>query len=253
MALKRNLRAGELYDRARASMRSARLTRVETVFLVLTVLFAFTVVYFYVAKVYPRKAELDGLEARERAAHLQLLDGAVKRKKLDAQRANSTRILDSLLDFERRLNDRSRGTPAIISEVNNLARQHRASAGDYSYRATAVETDNGESLPSSARRDESKLPVYSSLGIDTTVVGDYQDLRRLIGAIERSRQFILINAVAFQGEAEGPGRKHVVPAPVVLPAPGAPPVIQGSRPEAPAAVLVSLRIEMETYFRAADR
>jgi hypothetical protein len=112
-----------------------------------------------------------------------------------------------------------------------------------------VEVDNPES-PSSARRDDRQLSVYSSLGIDTTVVGDYQDLRRLIGAIERSRQFILINAVAFQGEAERPGRSS---APVVLPAPGAPPVVQASRPETPGGIVVSLKIEMETYFRNEDR
>ena len=245
MELRRNWQIREAYERGRASMRSARLSRVEMVFLAVAILFAFTVIYFYVAKVYPRKAELDGLEARERAAHLQLLDASGKRKKLEAQGANSTRITDSLQDFERRLNDRQRGTPAIISEVNNLARQHRATAGDYSYRTTAVEVDNGENLPSSARRDD-RLSVYSSLGIDTTVVGDYQDLRRLIAAIERSRQFILINGVAFQGEAEGPGRNNV---PVVLPAPGSPPVVQGGRPETPGGMLVSLRIEMETYFR----
>ena len=247
MEFKRNL--GELFERSQAALRRARLSRVETVFLVAAILFAFTVIYFYVAKVHPRKAELDGIEARERAAHSQLLDVAGKRKKLEAQRSNSTRIMDSLKDFERRLNDRERGTPAIISEVNNLARQHRAAAGDYSYRMTAVEPDNAENLPSSSRRDD-RLNVYSSLGIDTTVVGDYQDLRRLIGAIERSRQFILINGVAFQGEAERPGRTNI---PVVLPAPGAAPVVQPARSETPAAVQVSLRIEMETYFRGEDR
>ena len=249
MDLRRNLQAREVYERARASMRHARLSRVEIVFLAAAILFALTVIYFYAAKVQPRQAELDGLEARERAAHTQLLDAAGKRKKLEAQRANSTRIIDSLLDFERRLNDRPRGTPAIISEVNNLARQHRATTENYSYRTTAVEVDNPES-PSSARRDDRQLSVYSSLGIDTTVVGDYQDLRRLIGAIERSRQFILINAVAFQGEAERPGRSS---APVVLPAPGAPPVVQASRPETPGGIVVSLKIEMETYFRNEDR
>ncbi len=245
MAISNNKTARDLIGQAQTALRSLRLKPIETLFLVATLAFASVVVYFYVFEVRARRVELDGLDARDRAAHSRILEAGAKKKKLEAQRSNASLIIDSIQSFERRLKNREQGTSAIISEVNNLAKQHRALAGDYSYRVIEGETDNQANQAPSSQRVES-LNAYTALGIETTVVGDYGDLRRLISAIERSQQFIVINSVAFQGEADRPGLT-VVPAglPAVLPA-----VQQRSVPATgEGGIPVSLKIEMETYFR----
>ncbi len=248
MASRTNKRIADTLDRARFAFRSVRLKPVEALSLAATLLFAIAVGYLYFFEVRARQSELDGFEARDRAAHSRLLEAASEKKKLEAQRSNASLIIESIGDFERRLQTRQEGTPAIINEVNGLSLQHRAVASDYSYKVIEGEGDNPANPSASSRADESDLKAYTALGIDTNVMGDYRDLRRLISAIERSRQFIVINSVTFQGEAERPGRTPVAAGmPAVVPAqvgpPASAPVSTGGG--AP----VSLKLEMETYFR----
>jgi hypothetical protein len=228
-----------------ASLRRIRLSRVEMVALAVTVLFAGAVTFFYFFEVRSRRTELESLDARDLAAHSRILDATIRRKKLDTQRSNASLIIDSIGSFEKRLKNREMGTPAIITEVNGLARQHRALAGDYAYKV--VEGEAEAQVKESASSQRVDLPnTYTALGIDTTVVGEYADLKRLISAIERSPMFIVINSLAFQGEADKAAQ--------VGPPPGMGPVMpaQQQRPAgnpAPAGAAVSLKIEMQTFFR----
>jgi Tfp pilus assembly protein PilO len=232
-------------DHVVASVRRVRMTPVEIVALAGTILFAGAVLFFYVFEVRSRRTELDGLDARDRAAHSRILEATTRKKKLEAQRSNASQIIDSIGSFEKRLKNRELGTPAIITEVNSLAKQHRAVAGDYAYKVVEGEAEVQAKESASSKRAE--LPnTYTALGIDTTVVGDYADLKRLISAIERSPLFIVINSLAFQGEADKSGQAG--------PPPGMAPVMptQQQRPvqnAAPGGMAVSLKIEMQTFFR----
>ena len=232
------------------SLRRVHLSRLEMVALAGTVLFAGAVLFFYFFQVRSRRTELESLDARDRAAHNRILDATTRRKKLEAQRSNASLIIDSIGSFEKRLKTRDLGTPAIITEVNSLAKQHRAVAGDYAYKMVEGEPETQAKDASSSQKVD-LTNTYTALGIDTTVVGDYADLRRLIASIERSPQFIVINSVAFQGEADRPGQAG--------PPPGMAPVMpaqQQPRPvanAAPGGMAVSLKIEMQTFFRNEPR
>lgn len=232
-----------------SGIRSARLKPLEILFLMVTIIFAGIVAYFYFFEVSARRDELDGLDGRERTAKSRILDAENRKKRLDAQRTNASLIIDSINDFESGLKNREQGTPAIISEVNSLAKQYRVSAGDYNYRVVESEADKPTASGGAAsKRDESLLNAYTALGIDTTVVGDYDDLRRLIAAIERSRQFIVIDVISFQGEGDRPGQTQLaVPAGAAPPGMARQPVANQMKP---GSVPVSLKIEMETYFRS---
>lgn len=250
MASRANKRIADILDRTRYAFRNMRMKPVEVLSLAATLLFALAVGYLYFFEVRARQTELDSFEARDRTAHSRLLEAATQKKKLEAQRINASLIIESIGDFERRLQTRQLGTAAIINEVNSLALQHRAIASDYSYKVIEGQGDNPTNPSASSRIDESDLKAYTALGIETNVMGDYRDLRRLISAIERSRQFIVINSVAFQGEAERPGRTPAAAGmPAVVPAQVGPPANAGA-PGAPGGgAPVSLKIEMETYFR----
>jgi Tfp pilus assembly protein PilO len=65
--------------------------------------------------------------------------------------------------------------------------------------------------------------LYPGIGIAVTVEGPYANLRRFLREIEGSRQFIVINAIELEGVTEGDA-------------------VTG-------AALVSLRLDMATYFQ----
>lgn len=232
------------------SVRRGRLSTIETAFLLAAIAFAGVVFYFYASQVGPRQAELSAFDGREQAARARLAAAAERKKKIEEQRNNSTSIVESLGMFERRLKDRSRGTPQIIDEIDRMARTHRVQAGDFSYKVAAAEPTPEPGAAS--RLNERDLQVYTALGITTTLTGDYQNLRRLIAAIEGNSTFMLINSVAFQGAADRGQSGGVVPAAV---GPGGAPVAAPVAPRAPQPAAnpnetaVSLKLEMETYFR----
>ena len=115
------------------------------------------------------------------------------------------------------------------------------------------------------RRD--KLPnVYEGLGIDTTVEGEYHDLRRFMAALERSRNFVIVNAITLQSIDEkqrsklnlGTLNPGAPPKPGSSVMPQAEPVAganpEGARPtEAPTKIVVALKVEMETHFAREER
>jgi hypothetical protein len=80
--------------------------------------------------------------------------------------------------------------------------------------------------------------IYPKMGIETTVIGDYPNLRRFLGDLEKSQQFVILNALAFQGEADR-----------VRQAAGNPSSLTRLELGSPDSVPVSLKIELETYFQ----
>jgi Tfp pilus assembly protein PilO len=256
------LQNGELRERLSGSIRGLRLSYSEAVFLVTAAIFAVAVVSYFLAKVPARQFQLRDLVQREQIARTALERQHKKEDQLTVQRQNADRILASLQDFESRLDDKS-GKTRVIDEVNRLAKENRVVASDFNYRFAGAAEQTGEQTQAepqpTARPDHQN--VYQTLGIDTTVVGDYADLRRLISDLERSREFVVIRSLAFQGMAErarssGPravGPVQAIPQQAVpAPQPGA----QAAGPLNPqlaratsGANPVSLKIEMETYFQ----
>jgi Tfp pilus assembly protein PilO len=248
MEATRSAQFKELAGRIGGGFRRARLSAVEIAFLIATVLFVLVVVYFYLAHVQPKRSELNGLEGRERAARSRILAAEAQKKKIEVQQTNASRIVESLSNFENRLKDRGRGTPQLIDEIDKLARENQVIATDYGYRMAVAEPVSAEGQGPASLRNDRDQQIYTALGVDTTLTGDYQNLRRLIAAIERSSSFILINGVAFQGETNR-GRRTGPVAPSVPGQPGAPGRVAPGQPAAGNDLVVSLRLEMETYFR----
>jgi len=260
MKLKQRLNWSEQYDRARSFIRAARLSLFETVFLVSAITFALVAAFFYLTKIPPRQFELRDLEQRETAALTKLSKLARERQRLDEQRGNAEKIVGSLADFEARLRSERQGKIEVIDEVNRLARGNRVKATGFAYRLVqSDEAGEAGAVLATAGAGRREANVYPVLGIDTTVVGDYRDLRRFISDLERSSRFVIINGVAFQGEAEqnqaapvpaapAPSAGRVPTAPGQVAAPAQTPPQPAAAP-APGAVPVSLKIEMETYFQ----
>lgn len=236
----------------------------EWVSLAATLIFAGVVTFYYLNSTQPFRSKLSELRTKEKSLLLQLTKAAEEQKELGEQRANADKILDSLDGFESHLHNRKVGITAIIDEVNQIAKANRVQAGDISFRTAAPEPLPGEGQPGAGpaatrtpitKRD--KLPVvYEGLGIDTTVEGDYADLRRFIAALERSRNFIIINTITLQSIDEKQRSKFKVGNPGGVAGPGmaaGQPGAPGMDAEGPNKIVVSLKIEMETHFSRADK
>jgi len=263
--LKANLRKANLKSMTSSSrdfVRQARLTKPEIIAFIAVVLFCIFVVYFHISRVRPLSSELDSLEQREQIALNRIRRSNDDKRKAEEEKANAGKIIGSLESFERGLKDRADGTSLIITEINRLANVHDANAGDYAYRL--IEADNTQTKSATgATQREDQLKVFAALGVSTSLTGDYAHLRRLIEAIERSPQFIVIDSIAFQGETSSKNVQIVPAGPAAAAQPGVP--VQGAPqagPQTPGRnapttgkrndgsdLQVSLKVEMETFFR----
>jgi Tfp pilus assembly protein PilO len=81
---------------------------------------------------------------------------------------------------------------------------------------------------------------YPGIAVMVTVEGQYQDLRRFIRDVERSRQFVVINEVELQRATQTNTPVSVDENGAAVPAPGG----SGTRGS-----LVSLQLNMATYFQ----
>jgi len=257
-------------------LRNLRLSAFEWVALVATVIFVGVVTFYFLNSAQPLRSKLSELRDREKKLQNQVVDEDTKRKLFAEQSGNRGKILESLESFEVRLHSREVGITAIIDEVNQLAKANRVRAGDISYRVDAPAPLPGEVKPGASpgtsptpapitQRD--KLPnVYEGLGIDTTVEGDYHDLRRFIAALERSRNFVIVNSITLQSIDERQRSKFqpAIPNPDAPPNPGGavmpqaapgPAANPGIAPpsDGPSKIIVALKIEMETHFARNER
>jgi hypothetical protein len=235
MNLKTDL--SEIFGRARSAIGRARLNVVEIAFLSAALLIASAASAFYSYKVLPlgymvssRQREIKDLKARIEKLNIE------EKKRLD-QAANAEKILESLSGFEGRLIPDERGMTQIINEIDALSVTHKILVGDSSYRVEEADEpqldENGNPKPRPNR--DKKPKIYPNLGVETTVIGDYPNLRRFLSDLERSKQFLIVNALAFQGGDERILRQ----------------VTKGGKQIqlSPEAVPVSLKIELDTYFK----
>jgi Type II secretion system (T2SS), protein M subtype b len=236
MNLKTDMR--EVFNRAREVFNRARLSPVEIVFLSSAVLFACAVALFYSYKVAPlgfavsaRQRQIQDLKARIEKLNIE------EKRRLD-QASNAERILESLRGFESRLYQDERGMTQIINEIGALRIRHKIIVEDSRFRPEAADEpqldENGNPKPQRTRDKRPK--IYPKLGIDTTVIGDYPNLRRFLSDLERSEQFLIVNSLSFQGGDERTVRQ--------LARTGKQPELSSSE-----AVPVSLKIELDTYFQ----
>ncbi|MFI5223631.1 MAG: GspMb/PilO family protein [Nitrospirales bacterium] len=151
--------------------------------------------------------------------------------------ASVQKINQSLDDFESgHLLGHDRGRMALYDSVNVLMRKNglRNTSGP-TY--TTLEPSTAKSGTSGSRSTNTKWQsVYPGIAISVTVEGPYQNLRRFVSDLEANKQFIIINSVELERSTETNS---------------APPPTE-AEPAAPArGSMVSLRLEMTTYFQRA--
>jgi hypothetical protein len=241
MNLRPKINTTEILNALSNLHRRARLSLFEIGSLAAALIFAVIVLFFYLTKIQPLSSQAAALRDKEVVVRKQLEKESREERRRAEQSANAGNILDSLTKFESNLKPDGRGMTQILDEISILCKTHKIFSDGSSYNLTEPEPvtdENGN--PITRRVTREKIDFYPVLGIDTTVTGDYRNLRRFIFDLERSKQFLVINSVQFQGEAERFRRAQGNNG-------GSPnQQIELSSPEA---IPVSLKIEMDTYFQ----
>ena len=119
---------------------------------------------------------------------------------------------------------RSQGRLELYADLNEMLRRHklRNTAGPI---YAALEPLGGPGAPSTAAQAGNARwqSLYPGISISVTVEGAYADIRRFLSDVEKSRQFLVINAVELEGVSAANS-------------------VEGT-------LLVSLRLDMSTYFQ----
>ena len=216
----------------------------------LALLTVFAWFYFYL----PAKSRLAATQMeKQRLINMRAASGSELRTNIDTQ-TRVNQIKASLEDFEGNwLPAQSSGRLSLYTVLNKLIKSNslRNTAGPaYSPLAAVGTKTQVQATVSAEKQSQAKWQsIYPGIVVSVTVEGAYQNVRHFVHDIEASRQFLIINAVELEqvtqsGTAEA--------APVAVPgrttgSTGNKPTTVGGR-----GTLVSLRMDMATYFQRTD-
>jgi Tfp pilus assembly protein PilO len=187
----------------------------------------------YLYFVVPARSRIASLNAdrKQLLTNLQTLDGVVSKEHGTQQTVD--KVAASLNKFEtENLMRQDQGRMELYEELNQLIIKNNVkntSGPTYTtLDATGTKSTSGKSVTTKWQS------FYPGIAVMVTVEGQYQDVRRFIRDVERSRQFVVINEVELQRATQ-----NNAPASVEEGSPGS-----GSRGS-----LVSLQLNMATYFQ----
>lgn len=204
----------------------------------IAILTIFAYFYFYLpaqSRLTSLQLERDQLQAFLRTSQGNLQQNTTVRQQVDE-------ITASLSDFENTwLASASSGRMSLYVTLNNLIKSNglRNTAGpSYTSLDPIGSKIQVQATTNAEKQTNAKWQtIYPGIAVSVTVEGPYQSVRRFVREIESSRQFLIINEVELESVVQsGVATEATTPT-------GA----TGGR-----ATLVSLRLEMATYFHRSE-
>jgi Type II secretion system (T2SS), protein M subtype b len=232
----------------------------ELIGLSLAALMAVITVFAYFSFFIPARSRLRGIQVER-----DLLQVQVHASQKNFQDNNSTRetvdkINASLENFESNwLAPRDTGRMSLYTTLNNLIRSNglRNTAGP-SYTSLEPLGTKPQVQPTASAEKQNNAKwqtIYPGIAVSVTVEGPYQSVWHFIRDIEASRQFLIINGIELESATQNGANQignSVEPSIAAVPKSArngktAPPVI--TPPVTGRGALVSLRLDLATYFR----
>jgi len=199
-----------------------------------SVLILLLVIVSYLYFLVPARSRLDVLESERSRLQTQLRISQDVVSQGQSTEARVQDITQSLDDFEsKKLVGANSGRMGLYDSLNLLIRKNglRNTSGP-TY--TPLEPAGSKAGATGTKSANTKWQsIYPGIAISLTVEGQYPNLRRFIQDIETNRQFVIINSVELERATE----TNSLPSGEGEPTGGA----RGA--------LVSLRLEMATYFQ----
>jgi Tfp pilus assembly protein PilO len=232
-------------DRIRARFQNLGFSREQRIFgpaeilgLAGAALILLLVVVSYLYFLVPANAHLVALQAQRSLLQNQLRDLQNVVNRDESTEASVQKINQSLDEFEsNHLLSADRGRMGLYDSLNDLIRTNalRNTSGP-TY--TPLEPSDAKISANGTRSGNTKWQsVYPGIAISVTVEAPYQNLRRFVRDLEMNKQLIIINSVELERSTE---TNNSLPA-------------EGGPTNAARGSLVSLRLEMTTYFQRATR
>lgn len=210
----------------------------EIVGLAGSVLILLLVVVSYLYFLVPANSHVDALQSERSLLQAELRTSQDVVNQNETTEASVQKITESLGDFEsNHLLGADRGRMSLYDSLNVLIRKNglRNTSGP-TY--TPLEPSDSKVGTSGSRSANTKWQsVYPGIAISVTVEGQYQNLRTFVRELEASTQLIIINSVELERSTEA----------------GNSPPAEGGLTAGARGALVSLRLEMTTYFQRAVR
>lgn len=232
-------------DRIRAKLQKLNFSRerrmmgpAEIIGLAVSVLILLLVMVSYLYFLVPAKARVDALQSERSRLQAQLRDSQKVVIEGVSTETAVKKITQSLADFEsNQLQGPDRGRMGLYDILNTIIRKNglRNTSGPTYSALEASDAKVGENGTKSANTKWQS--IYPGISISVTVEGPYQNLRHFIRDLETTKQFIIINSVELERSTEANNS---------LPSEAEP--TTGGR-----GALVSLRLEMTTYFQRVAR
>ena len=222
----------ENLQRLRASRNQGMFGMTEILALSVSLLILLLVVISYIYFLVPARSRRETLQSERTRLQSQLRSSQeIIRKGQDTQ-SSVTKITESLDEFQSYyLSSAGQGRMGLYGELNQLIRKNglRNTAGP-AY--TPLVSSTTKQSPGETRSASTKWQsVYPGIAVSLTVEGQYQNLRRFIRDLEVSKQFIIVNAIELERATEANSAAS----------------LDGAN--APRNSLVSLRLDMATYFQ----
>lgn len=142
------------------------------------------------------------------------------------------RITESLADFENNyLSEPGKGRMRLYDELNELIRKNSLRNTSGPTYVSLLPLGSKDSKAVAKAGNMKWQSTYPGIGVNLTVEGNYQNLRHFIYDIERNGQFIIINSVELERATQQSGSS------------------EAAQPDGAKGSLVSLRLDMATYFQ----
>jgi Tfp pilus assembly protein PilO len=198
-----------------------------------SVLILLLVIVSYLYFLVPARSRLAVLEAERSQLQTQLRISKEVVIQGQSTEARVQGITESLDNFEGKLVGANSGRMGLYDSLNSLIRKNglRNTSGP-TY--TPLEPAGSKASTTGTRSANTKWQsIYPGIAISVTVEGQYPNLRRFVQDIETNRQFVIINSVELERATET----------------NTSPSAEGEPTSATRGALVSLRLEMATYFQ----
>lgn len=197
----------------------------------LLILFIVIVAYLYFLA--PARSRLATLQLERARLHTQLRNSQDVVQQGQTVETAVQNIAESLDSFENnQLASEARGRMGLYDSLNSIIRKNgvrNTSGPTYS----TLEPAGSKTATGGTRASNTKWQsVYPGIAISVTLEGQYQNLRRFIRDIESSKQFVIINSIELERSTESGGF-----------------ATDAAAPSVPKSSLVSLRVDMATYFQ----
>ena len=185
----------------------------------------------------PARSRLEALKLERARLQSQLKNSQALVLQGQTTEAAVQTITQSLDGFEsRRLVSSDRGRMGLYDSLNQLIRKNglrNTSGPTYTPLDPAGQKTGTSGAKSASAKWQS---IYPGIAISLTVEGPYQNLRRFVRDLETDKQFIIINSVELESATETNSQAPV----------------EGSAGTSARGTLVSLRLELATYFQRSN-